>query len=59
MLLAVGVLLVIVGGVWFLQGVDVLGGSGMSGRSMWAVVGAILVVVGAGALVLGIRRRAR
>jgi hypothetical protein len=59
MLLAVGALLVIVGAVWFLQGIDVLGGSGMSGKSVWAIVGSILVLVGAAALAGGLRRRAR
>ena len=58
MLLAVGALLVIVGAVWFLQGIDVLGGSGMSGKMLWAVVGPIVALIGVGALVLGGRRRA-
>jgi hypothetical protein len=58
MLLAVGALLVIVGAVWFLQGIDVLGGSGMSGKTLWAVVGPIVALIGVGALVLGGRRRA-
>jgi hypothetical protein len=58
MLLAVGALLVIVGAVWFLQGIDVLGGSGMSGKTLWAVVGPVVALLGVGALVLGGRRRA-
>ena len=58
MLLAVGALLVIVGAVWFLQGIDVLGGSGMSGKTLWAVVGPIVALIGVDALVLGGRRRA-
>jgi hypothetical protein len=58
MLLAVGALLVIAGAVWFLQGIDVLGGSGMSGKTLWAVVGPIVALIGVGALVLGGRRRA-
>jgi hypothetical protein len=58
MMMAVGALLVIVGAVWFLQGIDVLGGSGMSGKTLWAVVGPIVALIGVGALVLGGRRRA-
>lgn len=57
MLIAVGTVLVLVGVVWFLQGIDVLGGSGMSGKTLWAVVGPIVALVGVGALVLGLRRR--
>jgi hypothetical protein len=56
-LLGVGALLVIVGVVWFLQGIDVLGGSGMSGKTLWAVVGPIVAIVGAGILVGATRTR--
>ncbi|MFI5845811.1 hypothetical protein ACIA8K_39510 [Catenuloplanes sp. NPDC051500] len=45
-LLAVGVLLVLMGAVWTLQGLNVLGGSAMSGATMWAVIGPIVLVVG-------------
>jgi len=57
--LGIGVLLVIAGAVWFLQGIGVLGGSGMSGKTLWAVVGPIVALVGVGVAVLGSRRRAR
>jgi hypothetical protein len=56
-LLGVGALLVIVGLVWFLQGIDVLGGSGMSGKTLWAVVGPVVAIVGAGILVGATRTR--
>ena len=59
LLLGVGALLVIVGLVWFLQGIDVLGGSGMSGKTLWAVVGPIVALAGAGAVVAGLRRGRR
>jgi hypothetical protein len=55
-LIALGAVLIIFGGVWFLQGVDVFGGSGMSGKTLWAVVGPIVALVGAGLLVTGLRR---
>ncbi|MET0901764.1 MAG: hypothetical protein ABWZ52_00855 [Acidimicrobiales bacterium] len=44
------VALLLVGGVWILQGLDVLGGSGMSGNIEWTVIGAILVAVAIGIL---------
>jgi hypothetical protein len=56
-MLAVGVVLVVVGVLWFLQGIDVLGGSGMSGKTLWAVVGPIVALVGLGLLAVGGRRR--
>ena len=41
-----GVILVGVGLVWTLQGLNVLGGSVMSGSTVWAVIGPIVLVVG-------------
>jgi hypothetical protein len=43
---AVGVVLIMVGGVWFFQGIGIAQGSVMTGQSFWAVVGAILVIAG-------------
>ncbi len=48
----VGVLLVVFGCIWFLQGVNVLPGSFMTGQMRWAVYGGIAVVVGIGLLFL-------
>jgi hypothetical protein len=42
----IGVLVIVVGAVWFFQGIDVLGGSFMSGQIFWAVVGLPMVVIG-------------
>ena len=56
LLLGVGALLVVVGAVWFLQGIDVLGGSGMSGKTLWAVIGPIVALVGASLGAVGLRR---
>jgi hypothetical protein len=58
--LILGVLAVLVGVVWTLQGLNILGGSVMSGNPMWAIIGPIVAIVG---LVLvgigtGIGRRA-
>jgi hypothetical protein len=35
------VLGIVIGGVWMLQGLDILGGSFMSGQSRWFLIGAI------------------
>jgi hypothetical protein len=54
----VGVLLVLLGGLWTLQGVGVVGGSFMTGSRLWLVIGLFLVVAGV-ALLLRLRRRPR
>jgi hypothetical protein len=42
----VGVLMVLMGAVWFLQGINILPGSFMTGQIRWAVYGGIAVVLG-------------
>ena len=37
-----------IGGVWFLQGINVLPGSFMSGQTKWAVYGGLSMVLGIG-----------
>jgi hypothetical protein len=41
-----GGVLVLLGLVWFLQGVNVLGGSSMSGVTLWVILGPIVAIVG-------------
>ena len=48
-----GFLLVIMGAVWFLQGVNVLPGSFMTGQTKWAVIGAMSLVLGLVLLIAG------
>ena len=52
-----GVLFVLVGCVWLLQGFNILLGSFMSGQTKWAINGGILLVVGIGLLISANRRR--
>ena len=52
-----GTLLVIVGLIWFLQGINVLPGSFMTGQIRWAVYGGIAVVAGIAMLIAAKRRR--
>ena len=42
----VGVLLVLFGSIWFLQGMNILPGSFMTGQIKWAVYGGIAFVAG-------------
>jgi len=51
------VLLVLVGTGWFLQGINVLPGSIMSGQIQWAIYGGITFVAGIGLLVFANRRK--
>jgi hypothetical protein len=53
--IVIGALLTLVGLTWMLQGLNVLGGSVMSGKTMWAVIGPIVGVVGLGLIGLGVR----
>ena len=46
-----GVLLILSGTVWFLQGTNILPVGGMAGQGQWTVIGLIGVVVGIGLLV--------
>ncbi|WP_404433875.1 hypothetical protein LG299_05045 [Microbacterium lacus] len=55
--IVLGVILAVLGGIWTLQGLNVLGGSAMSGSSFWAVVGPIVLVVGIVLIGVGIARR--
>ena len=56
-LLVIGVVLMLVGAVWFLQGINVLPGSFMTGQRQWAINGGVAFVVGAIAFTLGRRMR--
>ena len=46
-----GVVLCLVGALWVGQGTNVVHGSFMSGRALWAVIGAVLIVLGVAILV--------
>ena len=53
--LVIGVILVVIGAVWFGQGIGVIHGSFMTGQVLWAIIGAIAVFLGA-SLLRGVRR---
>lgn len=47
-LMVVSVLIFLTGLIWFLQGINVLLGSPMSGTMTWTINGAIAMVIGGG-----------
>ena len=55
-LTAAGVVLTIAGVIWALQGFGVIGGSFMSGDSVWAIIGPIVAAIGLIVAVIGVRR---
>ncbi|MEO5833967.1 MAG: hypothetical protein ABJA16_09155 [Nakamurella sp.] len=57
--IVVGAVMVVLGLVFMFQGLGYLGGSVMTGKTLWAVLGPIIAVVGAVVLVIGIRRPGR
>ncbi|MGX5769983.1 hypothetical protein ACWKWN_04455 [Microbacterium trichothecenolyticum] len=54
-----GVIVAAVGLVWTLQGIGLLQGSAMTGSSLWATVGPIVLVGGLVLIGIGIARRRR
>ena len=52
-----GVLVFLAGGVFFLQGINVLPGTYMRGDPQWAINGAIMMVVGSGLIWFANRRK--
>jgi hypothetical protein len=55
-LVGVGIGLILVGGVFILQGLGVLEGSFMTGEATWGWIGAGCVLVGLAVLARGLRR---
>jgi hypothetical protein len=45
----------LIGVVWFFQGIGVIHGSFMTGEVLWTIIGAIAIFIG-GSLVVGARR---
>lgn len=52
-----GGLCLLMGCVWFLQGINVIPGSFMTGQLKWAVIGGLLLVAGIGLLIWANRRQ--
>ena len=58
LLYLLGALLILGGGVWFLQGINILPGSFMTGQIEWAFYGVLAIFIGIGLIFLGSRRKA-
>jgi hypothetical protein len=58
-LVVAGVAAVLAGLVWTLQGLGYVGGSFMSGATVWAVIGPLVALAGLALVTLGLRRRRR
>ena len=57
LLVGVGLLVAVAGVIFTLQGVGLIGGSGMTGSTFWAVAGPIIALAGLATAVVGWRRR--
>ncbi|WP_033293016.1 hypothetical protein [Amycolatopsis jejuensis] len=55
--LAVGVVLVLVGAVWVLQGAGVLKGSFMTGQKLWFLIGLVAFLGGVVLVAATVRRK--
>ena len=53
----IGVLVMLAGGTFFLQGINVLPGSFMTGDPQWAVNGGVMIVIGISLIAWANRRR--
>jgi hypothetical protein len=56
-ILLLGLLLVLMGTIWALQGLGLVRGSVMTGQGLWLVVGALVALVGLGLVYWGLRMR--
>jgi len=52
-----GAILVLFGAIWFLQGINILPGSFMTGQIRWAVYGGIAMAAGVTLLMISRRRK--
>ena len=52
----IGILLGLIGLVWLGQGSGLIGGSAMSGSSVWAVIGLVALIAGGATVAWGARR---
>ena len=55
--LVLGAVLVALGALWTGQGLGWIGGSAMTGVTLWAVIGPLVALGGVGLIVRGLRRQ--
>ena len=59
LLAVVGVAAVLAGLIWTLQGLGYVGGSFMSGATMWAIIGPVVALAGLVLIIIASRSRRR
>jgi hypothetical protein len=59
LLVVIGVAAAVAGIVWTLQGLGYVGGSFMSGATVWAVIGPVVALAGLALIAVGSRSRRR
>jgi uncharacterized membrane protein HdeD (DUF308 family) len=52
-----GLLALVLGALWTLQGLNLLGGSVMSGVTLWAIIGPVVAIAGLILIIVGVRKR--
>jgi hypothetical protein len=57
--IVIGALLFVAGVIWMLQGLGYVGGSVMSGVTLWAVIGPVVAIAGLALAGAGLRVRSR
>ena len=53
----IGVILILAGGTFFLQGINILPGGFMTDDPQWAINGGIMIVIGLGLMLWANRRK--
>ena len=56
-LITIGAIVAVMGLVFMFQGLGVIGGSAMTGSTLWAILGPIIALVGIVLVVVGMRRK--
>ncbi|MEV0724519.1 hypothetical protein AB0I37_17290 [Micromonospora purpureochromogenes] len=59
LMLTLGLLAVVVGAVWTVQGLGYVGGSVMTDQRIWAVLGPVVILIGLVVLWRGLKTRRR
>jgi hypothetical protein len=58
-LIVIGGLIALTGAVWTLQGLGYISGSFMTGSTLWAIIGPVVLLAGLAIVVAGLRSRRR
>jgi len=56
-LITIGAIVAVMGVIFTFQGLGVIGGSAMTGSTLWAILGPIIALAGIVLVVVGLRRK--